>query len=126
LNDKESLEMKESWSKAFEKMAAKAAELNAKGVMAIAEKVQDGSIKMELKTLGNEFNDWGNIYAVACCKIMQMVRTGSDSGQPTKLVGEFDFVGGTVRDNIYVAFSGSTGEIDLEIAKAGLQELLAE
>ena len=116
--------MKNNWTQAFEKMEAKAIELNATGIMAIAEKEESGSIKMELKSLGKEYDSWGNFYAIACCKIMQMLRTGEDSGQATGLAGEFDFEGGTTDKNFYVAFSGSEGEIDLEISKAGLQELL--
>ena len=119
--------MKNNWTKVFEKMEAKAEELQANGIMAIAEKEENGKIKMELHALGGrEYNDWGNFYAVACCKIMQMLRTGKDSGEPTNLAGEFDFPGGTTKENFYVAFSGSTGEIDLEIAKAGLEELFSE
>jgi len=119
--------MKNNWTAAFEKMEAKATELQASGIVAIAEKEESGKIKMELKALGDrEYDGWGNFYAIACCKIMQMHRTGKDSGQPTNLAGEFDFPGGATKGNFYVAFSGSTGEVDFEIAKAGLEELLSE
>ena len=118
--------MENNWRKAFAQMEAKATELNTNGIMAIAQKEENGRIKMELQALGDrKYDGWGNFYAIACCKIMQMVRTGADSGQPTELAGEFDFPGGTTSGDFYVAFSGSTGEVDLEIAKAGMQVLLA-
>ena len=113
--------MKDTWNNAFAQMEAKAKELNITGIAAIATLLADGSMRMELKTYGKTFDDWGNYYAIACSKIMEMVRTGAPSGTLTPLAGEFsDFVGGIVQGDTYLTFTGATGEQDLEVAQAGL------
>jgi len=119
--------MNAKWNRAFEKMAAKGSKLEVTGVMAIAKKEADGKISMQLQEYGKEFDDWGNFYSIACAKIMEMVRTGEDSGTKTPLAGEFEnFDGGILSDDYYVTFSGAEGHIDLEIAKVGLNVLLSK
>ena len=119
--------MDEILKAAFHEMEVKASEYGATGVMAIAWKSSDGKIKMILQACGKEFDDWGNYYSIACAKIMEMVRTGKESGTLEPLAGEFkDFVGGTLDRNYYVTFSGAEGHVDLEIAKIGLEILMAK
>jgi len=119
--------MNAKWQQAFEKMAEKASQLEITGVMAIAKKETNGKISMELQDCGKEFDDWGNFYSIACAKIMQMIRTGEDSGTNTILVGEYSgYTGGTLNGEYYVTFSGAEGEIDLKVAKVGLGVLMSE
>lgn len=125
----------EKWSQAFEAMRGKALELEAVGIMAIAEKTANGEIDMQLQSCGKDFDGWGNFYSIACSKIMEMIRTGKPSGTLAPLAGEFEnFVGGTLAKasngmlvgDYYVTFSGAAGEIDLEIAQVGLDILLTD
>lgn len=116
--------MCEKWAAALEAMDNHRKKIGITGVAGIAQKNDDGTIDIQLKDCGQVFNDWGNLYAVACSKLMEMVRTGLPSGTLTPLAGEFsDFVGGTLDGNLYVTFTGAAGHLDLEVAKVGLNLL---
>lgn len=119
--------MTEKWAAAFSEMEKHAQKIEIKGIAGIAQRNKDtGIIDIKLKYCGQDFNDWGNLYSVACAKLMEMVRTGQPSGTLTPLAGEFsDFVGGTLQGELYVTFTGAAGHLDLEVAKVGLDFLLA-
>lgn len=70
-----------------------------------------------------------NFIALAYSKIAESIETGKDSGNLTRpmITGEFGYQGSTIaRDQngmIITSFSGCTGDVDLEIARTGLQRL---
>lgn len=118
--------MNTKWNVAFEQMRIKANELGATGVMGIAKKAAGGQVDLQLRECGKEYDENCNFAAIVSGKILEMVRTGKQSGTLTPLLGEFDnFMGGVTTDNYYVAFSGASGEDDLEIAKVGLDVLVS-
>ena len=119
--------MNQKWNDAFDAMHAKATELGIVGVAGIAHKDTDGEFTLQLRDFGKEFDSWGNFYAIACSKLMEMVRTGAPSGTMSPLAGEFEnFGGGTLTGNYFVTFSGAEGHLDLEVAEAGLNVLVNE
>jgi len=71
-----------------------------------------------------------NFIALAYSKLAESIETGKPSGTPTRplLVGEYGYQGSavaSVKNGIVIAsFSGkTTGDVDFEIAKAGLNSL---
>lgn len=83
----------------------------------------------------NAFNTIGedqtgyNFIALAYSKIAESIETGRDSGNLERpmITGEFGYQGSAIaRDKggiTITSFSGCTGEIDLEIARSGLQRI---
>ncbi|HYE67824.1 MAG TPA: hypothetical protein VEA58_04385 [Anaerovoracaceae bacterium] len=71
-----------------------------------------------------------NFIALAYSKIAESIETGKNSGNLTRpmIEGEFGYQGSAIAKDengiIITAFSGCTGDVDLEIAKTGLQSLL--
>lgn len=121
---------------AVEAIRAKAAEMHIQGVgVALVWKMQDPtSCSPTVKFVGQFHrgpkpergpDDVGaNYLAVALAKLAQMQRTWKPSGQAA-VKGENDFPGGDLIELdentlLLAAFSGGTGEEDMEIAQAGL------
>jgi hypothetical protein len=72
-----------------------------------------------------------NFIALAYSKLAESIETGRPSGNPTRslLVGEYGYQGSAVAEImngfVIASFSGkTTGDVDFEIAKAGLSSLL--
>jgi len=72
-----------------------------------------------------------NFIALAYSKIAESLETERDSGTLTRplITGEFGYQGSAIAKDengiIVTAFSGSTGDIDLEIARSGLNSVLS-
>jgi len=70
-----------------------------------------------------------NFIALAYSKIAESIETGLDSGNLRRplITGEFGYQGSAakkVKDGLVItSFSGCTGEIDLEIARSGINTL---
>lgn len=117
---------------ALSEMVQAALKIQVKGVAVIAYIPGDTSTTWisKMKVVGAMANESANYLAVAYSKAAEMAETfqNSGSGVREKKLGEFGWMGGLIQevDGAYVlaAFSGATGEQDVEIATHGL-ELLA-
>lgn len=73
-----------------------------------------------------------NFIALAYSKIAESIETGKNSGNLMRpmIEGEFGYQGSAIAKDengvIITAFSGSTSDIDLEIAQTGLKRLLVK
>lgn len=71
-----------------------------------------------------------NFIALAYSKIAESLETGKDSGNllRPKITGEFGYQGSAIekfgQGTVITSFSGCTGDIDLEIARSGLESLM--
>ena len=115
----------------LEIMDAAAGNFSAKGVAIISfipgEETKSWISKM--KVIGSLSNEKANFLAIAGSKAAEMATTYMDSGSGVRkpLNGELGYKGGVIRKvkcgYIVASFSGSSGEIDAKISKAGLDFL---
>lgn len=123
-------------------MAAKALELNAKGVAAAAIAPPDqpetfffgaricGRFERPPDPSRGENDKGTNFFAIVFSKLTEMVATRRNSGESPERVlkkGEFGYKGGLIGEvdgfTLMAAFSGGSEAEDLEIAGAGLAAL---
>lgn len=114
--------------KAMEQAALK---MEVKGVAVLAFIPGDTSLSWisKMKVVGAMGNESANYLAVAYSKAAEMAETLKDSGSGVReaKLGEFGWMGGIIEKveegYILAAFSGATGEQDVEIATLGLKQL---
>ncbi len=112
-------------------MEQAALKIEVKGVAVIAFIPGDTAITWisKMKVVGAMGNESANFLAVAYSKAGEMAETLKDSGSGIRepKLGEFGWQGGLIHKveggYILAAFSGATGEQDVEIATAGLKQL---
>ncbi len=115
----------------LERITKKARELDIIGAAAIAfipgERSESWISKMS--SVDKIASEKANYLAVAYSKLAEMAVTLRDSGEPTRksILGEHGFIGGAIYQvpggYIVGAFSGGSGEADLEAARTGLSWL---
>lgn len=73
-----------------------------------------------------------NFISIAYSKVAESIETGKNSGtmDRPRITGEFGYQGSAIAKYeggiIITSFSGSTGEIDFEIAKSGLAKVIMD
>ena len=114
--------------KAMEQAALK---MEVKGVAVLAFIPGDTSLSWisKMKVVGTMTNESANYLAVAYSKAGEMAETLKDSGSGVRepKLGEFGWQGGIIKKveegYILAAFSGASGEQDVEISTVGLKQL---
>ncbi|MDD5674701.1 MAG: hypothetical protein PHC61_11095, partial [Chitinivibrionales bacterium] len=112
--------------KALEAIESRAKELKIKGVAVAAIYDQNKVLHSQMKAVGTLCSASVNFMAVAYSKVAEMCDTLKNSGGKTRppLFGEYEYLGGAIkeRDQVYylAAFSGASGEEDLDAAMRGL------
>jgi uncharacterized protein GlcG (DUF336 family) len=109
-----------------------ALKMQVKGVAVLAFIPGDSSLSWisKMKVVGAMANESANYLAVAYSKAGEMAETLQNSGSGIRepKLGEFGWQGGVIQKveggYILAAFSGASGEQDVEIATAGLKQLL--
>jgi len=112
-------------------MEQAALKIEVKGVAVIAFIPGDTSLTWtsKMKVVGAMGNEGANYLAVAYSKAGEMAETLKDSGSGVRepKLGEFGWQGGLIQKveggYILAAFSGATGEQDVEVATVGLEQL---
>ena len=110
-----------------------ALKMQVKGVALLAYIPGDTSISWisKMKVVGAMSNESSNYLAVAYSKAAEMAETLKNSGSGIRepKLGEFGWQGGIIKKvkegYILSAFSGATGEQDVEIATVGLKQLIS-
>lgn len=121
----------ENADKSLEIIAKAAKEISIEGAGIIAYIPGDVSKSWvsKMKVMGRLANDDANFCAIAYAKASEMAVTLKDSGNGDRkdITGEFGWPGGVIlkvkSGYILAAFSGGTGEQDVEVAKKGLDWL---
>jgi len=118
-------------------MLNKAQEMGVEGVVAAALN-QGDNLQMTIEvasTKGFEIVvDKNNLMAIALAKVAQSVRTGNNSGEQPAVLGENEWRGAVIDDDLLAkgkihlvcAFSGGSEEQDVEIATTGLKAGMAD
>jgi len=114
-------------------MEQAALKMEVKGVAVLAFIPGDTSLSWisKMKVVGVMTNESANYLAVAYSKAAEMAETFKDSGSGVRepKLGEFGWMGGIIKkvEEGYIlgAFSGATGEQDVEIATVGLKQLIS-
>lgn len=109
-------------------MEQAALEMQVKGVAVVAYIPGDASVTWisKMKVAGALANESANFLAVAYSKAGEMAETLQDSGSGVRepKLGEFGWQGGIIKKletgYLLAAFSGATGEQDVEIANKGM------
>lgn len=112
-------------------MEQTALKMEVKGVAVLAFIPGDTSLSWisKMKVVGAMTNESANYLAVAYSKAGEMAETLKNSGSGVRepKLGEFGWQGGIIKKveegYILAAFSGASGEQDVEIATAGLKQL---
>lgn len=133
--NKTDMKLRQALVETLDKMAAKAREMNMKGVAvaSILEKESQVDWIGEMKVVDTPYNledgkGW-NLVAIAWSKAGEVIASEADSGNPERksLMGELNFTGGAYGESANYkyafAFSGGLSEDDLEVAKYGIDVL---